>query len=103
MNILSLTVFLSYCNSASHHTLVLGSSGQLWAFGSGVKGQLGTGITEGCLRPTSVLLERASGGAATVIHNGTRYNVYFIVFYSLLYLILFNYIMQLHTDYDVFG
>ncbi|XP_031684171.1 probable E3 ubiquitin-protein ligase HERC6 isoform X2 [Oncorhynchus kisutch] len=59
----------------SHHTLVLGSSGQLWAFGSGVKGQLGTGITEGCLRPTSVLLERASGGAATVIHNDMKISV----------------------------
>ncbi|CDQ99203.1 unnamed protein product, partial [Oncorhynchus mykiss] len=59
----------------SHHTLVLGFSGQLWAFGSGVKGQLGTGITEGCLRPTSVLLERASGGAATVIHNDMKISV----------------------------
>ncbi|XP_052320768.1 probable E3 ubiquitin-protein ligase HERC3 [Oncorhynchus keta] len=59
----------------SHHTLVLGSSGQLWAFGSGVKGQLGTGITEGCLRPTSVLLKRASGGAATVIHNDMKISV----------------------------
>ncbi|CDQ87215.1 unnamed protein product [Oncorhynchus mykiss] len=53
----------------SHHTLVLGSSGQLWAFGSGVKGQLGTGNTGGSLQPTSVLLKRDSGGAATVIHN----------------------------------
>lgn len=103
MNILSLTVFLSDCNSASHHTLVLGSSGQLWAFGSGVKGQLGTGNTEGCLRPTSVLLKRASGGAGTVIHNGTGYNVYSILFFSILYLILFNYIMHLPTDYVVFG
>lgn len=103
MNILSLTVFLSYCNSASHHTLVLGSSGQLWAFGSGVKGQLGTGITEGSLRPTSVLLKRAPGGTATVTHIGTRYNVYFIVFYSILYLILFRSIIHLHTDYLVFG
>ncbi|CAB1327289.1 unnamed protein product [Coregonus sp. 'balchen'] len=59
----------------SHHTLVLGSSGQLWAFGSGVKGQLGTGNTEGSLRPTSVLLKRASGGAATVIHNDMKISV----------------------------
>uniref|UniRef100_A0A8K9WL37 HECT domain-containing protein n=1 Tax=Oncorhynchus mykiss TaxID=8022 RepID=A0A8K9WL37_ONCMY len=78
----------------SHHTLVLGSSGQLWAFGSGVKGQLGTGNTGGSLQPTSVLLKRDSGGAATVIHNGTRYNVYSILFFSILYLILFNAIMQ---------
>lgn len=59
----------------SHHTLVLGSSGQLWAFGSGVKGQLGTGITEGCLRPTSVLLKRAPGGTATVTHNDMKISV----------------------------
>ncbi|XP_029622144.1 probable E3 ubiquitin-protein ligase HERC6 isoform X1 [Salmo trutta] len=59
----------------SHHTLVLGSSGQLWAFGSGVKGQLGTGNTEGCLRPTSVLLKRASGGAGTVTHNDMKISV----------------------------
>ncbi|XP_038837322.1 probable E3 ubiquitin-protein ligase HERC6 [Salvelinus namaycush] len=59
----------------SHHTLVLGSSGQLWAFGSGVKGQLGTGNTEGSLRPTSVLLKGASGGAATVILNDMKISV----------------------------
>ncbi|XP_029622149.1 probable E3 ubiquitin-protein ligase HERC6 [Salmo trutta] len=59
----------------SHHTLLLGSSGQLWAFGSGVKGQLGTGIKEGSLRPTSVLLKRASGGAVTVIHNDMKISV----------------------------
>uniref|UniRef100_A0A8C7TVG6 HECT domain-containing protein n=1 Tax=Oncorhynchus mykiss TaxID=8022 RepID=A0A8C7TVG6_ONCMY len=80
----------------SHHTLVLGSSGQLWAFGSGVKGQLGTGNTGGSLQPTSVLLKRDSGGAATVIHNGTRYNVYSILFFSILYLILFNAIIFNH-------
>ncbi|KAM9398503.1 LOW QUALITY PROTEIN: putative E3 ubiquitin-protein ligase HERC6 [Salvelinus alpinus] len=59
----------------SHHTLVLGSSGQLWAFGSGVKGQLGTGNTEGSLRPTSVLLKTASGGAETVILNDMKISV----------------------------
>ncbi|XP_056138852.1 probable E3 ubiquitin-protein ligase HERC6 [Lampris incognitus] len=40
----------------SHHTLVLGSSGQLWAFGSGDKGQCGTGVTENSLLPTLVQL-----------------------------------------------
>uniref|UniRef100_UPI0037E73551 probable E3 ubiquitin-protein ligase HERC6 n=1 Tax=Semicossyphus pulcher TaxID=241346 RepID=UPI0037E73551 len=38
------------------HTLVLGSSGQLWAFGNGAKGQLGTGCTDDCLTPTLVNL-----------------------------------------------
>ncbi|XP_039986682.1 probable E3 ubiquitin-protein ligase HERC6 [Xiphias gladius] len=36
------------------HTLVLGSSGQLWAFGNGVKGQIGTGRPEGSLTPALV-------------------------------------------------
>ncbi|KAM4627974.1 putative E3 ubiquitin-protein ligase HERC4 isoform 2-T2 [Polymixia lowei] len=40
----------------SHHTLILGCSGHLWAFGSGVKGQCGTGGSEGCLTPTPVQL-----------------------------------------------
>ncbi|KAM4627528.1 putative E3 ubiquitin-protein ligase HERC4 [Polymixia lowei] len=40
----------------SHHTLILGCSGHLWAFGSGVKGQCGTGGSEGCLTPTLVQL-----------------------------------------------
>ncbi|KAM7399396.1 hypothetical protein PAMP_018669 [Pampus punctatissimus] len=39
------------------HTLVLGSSGQLWAFGNGVKGQIGTGLLEDSLTPT-LSLER---------------------------------------------
>uniref|UniRef100_UPI0037E7E5B3 probable E3 ubiquitin-protein ligase HERC6 n=1 Tax=Semicossyphus pulcher TaxID=241346 RepID=UPI0037E7E5B3 len=38
------------------HTLVLGSSGQLWAFGNGAKGQIGTGCTDDCLTPTLVNL-----------------------------------------------
>uniref|UniRef100_UPI0037E84922 probable E3 ubiquitin-protein ligase HERC6 n=1 Tax=Semicossyphus pulcher TaxID=241346 RepID=UPI0037E84922 len=38
------------------HTLVLGSSGQLWAFGNGAKGQIGTGCTEDSLTPTLVKL-----------------------------------------------
>ncbi|KAM3615329.1 uncharacterized protein V6R79_000330 [Siganus canaliculatus] len=36
------------------HTLVLGSSGRLWAFGSGAKGQTGTGQRENSLTPTLV-------------------------------------------------
>lgn len=38
------------------HTLVLGSSGQLWAFGKGGKGQIGTGRPEDSLSPTLALL-----------------------------------------------
>ncbi|KAM7003459.1 putative E3 ubiquitin-protein ligase HERC6 [Tautogolabrus adspersus] len=48
------------------HTLVLGSSGQLWAFGHGAKGQIGTGSTGDCLTPTQVRLPWTSdNGAAT--------------------------------------
>ncbi|XP_077421894.1 putative E3 ubiquitin-protein ligase HERC6 isoform X2 [Vanacampus margaritifer] len=45
------------------HTLVLGSSGQIWAFGSGVKGQIGTGKPEGSLTPTLVQLPWNSDSA----------------------------------------
>nr|XP_057935021.1 probable E3 ubiquitin-protein ligase HERC4 [Doryrhamphus excisus] len=38
------------------NSLVLGSSGQLWAFGNGVKGQIGNGKPEGCQTPTLVQL-----------------------------------------------
>ncbi|XP_074535239.1 putative E3 ubiquitin-protein ligase HERC4 [Halichoeres trimaculatus] len=38
------------------HTLVLGSSGQLWAFGDGAKGQTGSGCKEDSLTPTLVKL-----------------------------------------------
>ncbi|KAG7459028.1 hypothetical protein MATL_G00226850 [Megalops atlanticus] len=38
----------------SHHTLVLTSSGSLLAFGSGDKGQLGTGNLEDCMLPIPV-------------------------------------------------
>ncbi|XP_063074748.1 probable E3 ubiquitin-protein ligase HERC4 [Engraulis encrasicolus] len=43
----------------SHHTLVLGSSKQLWAFGSGVKGQLGNGTLVNCSQPVMVEVNRA--------------------------------------------
>ncbi|XP_054650211.1 probable E3 ubiquitin-protein ligase HERC6 isoform X2 [Dunckerocampus dactyliophorus] len=45
------------------HTLVLGSSGQLWAFGNGVKGQIGTGKPEGSQNPTLVQLPWSSDNA----------------------------------------
>ncbi|KAM4565993.1 putative E3 ubiquitin-protein ligase HERC4 isoform 2-T2 [Odontesthes bonariensis] len=48
------------------HTLVLTSSGQLWAFGSGEKGQIGTGRTDGSLSPTLVQLPWTSDGAAAI-------------------------------------
>ncbi|KAJ8000717.1 hypothetical protein DPEC_G00183250 [Dallia pectoralis] len=56
----------------SHHTLVLGTAGQLWAFGSGVKGQLGTGNTEDSLQPTSIFLSGALGGASNAVHNDMK-------------------------------
>ncbi|KAL1023773.1 hypothetical protein UPYG_G00045940 [Umbra pygmaea] len=56
----------------SHHTLVLGLSGKLWSFGSGVKGQLGTGNKEDRLRPTLVLLKKDSGIAASAIHSDMK-------------------------------
>ncbi|XP_071352005.1 probable E3 ubiquitin-protein ligase HERC6 [Trachinotus anak] len=46
------------------HTLVLGSSGQLWAFGNGVKGQIGTGQTEDSLTPALVQLPWNDDAAA---------------------------------------
>ncbi|XP_065812922.1 probable E3 ubiquitin-protein ligase HERC4 isoform X1 [Labrus bergylta] len=46
------------------HTLVLGSSGRLWAFGHGAKGQIGTGGTGDCLTPTQVQLPWTSDNGA---------------------------------------
>ncbi|KAG7480224.1 putative E3 ubiquitin-protein ligase HERC6 [Solea senegalensis] len=46
----------SQISCGRNHTLVLASSGQLWAFGNGVKGQLGTGRQEDSLSPTLVQL-----------------------------------------------
>ncbi|XP_062242183.1 probable E3 ubiquitin-protein ligase HERC6 [Platichthys flesus] len=48
------------------HTLVLGESGQLWAFGNGVKGQIGTGRAENNLSPTLVQLPWTTDSAATI-------------------------------------
>ncbi|XP_022604120.1 E3 ISG15--protein ligase HERC5-like [Seriola dumerili] len=48
------------------HTLVLGSSGQLWAFGNGVKGQIGTGRAEDSLSPTLVQLPWTVDDAAAI-------------------------------------
>uniref|UniRef100_A0A4W6BSM9 Secretion regulating guanine nucleotide exchange factor n=1 Tax=Lates calcarifer TaxID=8187 RepID=A0A4W6BSM9_LATCA len=48
------------------HTLVLGSSGQLWAFGNGVKGQIETGQTEDSLTPTLVQLPWTADSAAAI-------------------------------------
>ncbi|XP_061924351.1 probable E3 ubiquitin-protein ligase HERC4 [Entelurus aequoreus] len=42
------------------HTLVLGSSGKLWAFGNGVKGQIGTGKAASSATPTLVQLPLGS-------------------------------------------
>ncbi|KAJ4935916.1 hypothetical protein JOQ06_017443 [Pogonophryne albipinna] len=46
----------SHISCGRRHTLVLSSSGQLWAFGDGAKGQIGTGRTENSLAPTLVSL-----------------------------------------------
>ncbi|KPP58255.1 hypothetical protein Z043_123936, partial [Scleropages formosus] len=48
----------------SHHTLVLMSSGLLLAFGSGLKGQLGNGDTDGRLVPSPVRATWRHEGAA---------------------------------------
>nr|XP_019943548.1 PREDICTED: probable E3 ubiquitin-protein ligase HERC6 [Paralichthys olivaceus] len=48
------------------HTLVLGLSGQLWAFGNGVKGQTGTGQAENNLSPTLVQLPWTADSAAAI-------------------------------------
>ncbi|KAI4884474.1 hypothetical protein NFI96_014102 [Prochilodus magdalenae] len=48
----------------SHHTLVLMPSGILFAFGQGVKGQLGNGSTEDSLRPVRLEGPWISSGAA---------------------------------------
>lgn len=52
--------------SPRRHTLVLGSSGQLWAFGNGVKGQIGTGRPEDSLAPTLVQLPWTTDSEASI-------------------------------------
>lgn len=51
-----------HCVSLRYHTLVLGSSGQIWAFGSGNKGQIGTGRQDDVLTPTLVELPGTTDG-----------------------------------------
>ncbi|KAM6971950.1 putative E3 ubiquitin-protein ligase HERC6 [Aplochiton taeniatus] len=51
---------VSHIACGSHHTLVLGTTGKLWAFGSGFKGQLGTGSAEDSLKPAVVNLPQAT-------------------------------------------
>lgn len=50
--------------SLRRHTLVLGSTGQLWAFGDGGRGQIGDGRAEDRLTPTLIQVDGA-GAAAT--------------------------------------
>ncbi|CAJ1065607.1 hypothetical protein L3Q82_018869%2C partial [Xyrichtys novacula] len=52
-----------------YHTLVLGSSGQLWAFGNGAKGQIGTGGSEDSLTPTLVKLPPMNDDQAAMPSN----------------------------------
>ncbi|XP_042342287.1 probable E3 ubiquitin-protein ligase HERC6 isoform X2 [Plectropomus leopardus] len=56
----------SQISCGRRHTLVLGSSGQLWAFGNGAKGQTGTGQLENSLTPTLVQLPWTTDSTAAV-------------------------------------
>lgn len=52
-----ITFYLKFTNvPLRHHTLVLDSSGKLWAFGNGASGQIDTGQPEGSLSPALVQL-----------------------------------------------
>ncbi|XP_056906721.1 E3 ISG15--protein ligase HERC5-like isoform X5 [Takifugu flavidus] len=55
----------SQISCGRNHTLVLDSSGQLWAFGSGDRGQIGTGQRDNILTPTLVNLPWTRDRAAT--------------------------------------
>ncbi|XP_035535912.1 probable E3 ubiquitin-protein ligase HERC6 [Morone saxatilis] len=70
----------SHISCGRCHTLVLGTSGQLWAFGNGAKGQIGTGRPEDSLIPTLVQLPWTTDSAAAVPENlkiSTRWNTNF--------------------------
>ncbi|XP_076590481.1 putative E3 ubiquitin-protein ligase HERC4 [Chaetodon auriga] len=54
----------SQISCGRRHTLVLGSSGQLWAFGNGAKGQIGSGRPEDSLTPSLVQLPWTADSAA---------------------------------------
>ncbi|KAA8594211.1 hypothetical protein FQN60_005045, partial [Etheostoma spectabile] len=56
----------SQISCGRRHTLVLCSSGQLWAFGNGAKGQIGTGRLEDSKTPTLVQLPWAGDGAEAI-------------------------------------
>ncbi|XP_078023256.1 putative E3 ubiquitin-protein ligase HERC6 isoform X1 [Epinephelus lanceolatus] len=56
----------SQISCGRRHTLVLSSSGQLWAFGNGAKGQIGTGQLEDSLSPTLVQLPWTTDGTADI-------------------------------------
>ncbi|XP_041797320.1 probable E3 ubiquitin-protein ligase HERC6 [Chelmon rostratus] len=54
----------SQISCGRRHTLVLGSSGQLWAFGNGAKGQIGSGRPEDSLTPSLVQLPWTADSSA---------------------------------------
>ncbi|XP_031717112.1 probable E3 ubiquitin-protein ligase HERC6 [Anarrhichthys ocellatus] len=54
----------SQISCGRRHTLVLGTSGQLWAFGNGANGQIGTGRPEDSLTPTLVHFPWTADSAA---------------------------------------
>ncbi|XP_037631297.1 probable E3 ubiquitin-protein ligase HERC6 [Sebastes umbrosus] len=56
----------SQISCGRRHTLVLGSSGQLWAFGHGAKGQIGTGRSEDSPTPTLVQLPWTTDSAEAI-------------------------------------
>ncbi|XP_027135920.1 probable E3 ubiquitin-protein ligase HERC6 isoform X1 [Larimichthys crocea] len=56
----------SQISCGRRHTLVLGTSGQLWAFGNGAKGQTGTGKSEDSLTPTLVQLPSTTDSAPAI-------------------------------------
>ncbi|XP_034405047.1 probable E3 ubiquitin-protein ligase HERC6 [Cyclopterus lumpus] len=61
----------SQISCGRRHTLVLGSAGQLWAFGNGAKGQIGSGRSEDSLTPTLVEFPWTTD-SATAIPNDLK-------------------------------